>query len=303
MVGRTSVYLNPWLDAYESIPMASFLLLLGAYVSPNAEDRAAHLEGIKNTKPKEEPNGAIMYTKTWIAVFQYPVVATLVAIATDITQAINVLCPNSNGIHFAHLWLRIIQTVSVGAAVTAILRFTSLLKKELKHHSIVKKLLCFKGIVFVYFIQSTVFTFLGGEITPTDKLSYDDITNKLPSLMICIEMIFFSIFFLYAYPWSPYVIRKHAPETVDHQAYSLRSARYQGGFLGLKAIFSALNPAEILAGIVTAAKLAISAGVAARASANYNQSGQPAATMQELYPTRAQEQTANGYGYPPQANY
>lgn len=43
--------------------------------------------------------------KKWIAIFQYPVVAFVCAIATDITQAAGIYCLDSNKPYFAHLWV------------------------------------------------------------------------------------------------------------------------------------------------------------------------------------------------------
>ena len=41
----------------------------------------------------------------WIIIFQYPVVATVAAIATDITQAAGVYCEYVSKPYFAHIWV------------------------------------------------------------------------------------------------------------------------------------------------------------------------------------------------------
>ena len=73
----------------------------------------------------------------------------------------------------------------------------------------------------------------------------------LPSMLICIEIVPISIFFLIAYSWKPYTLGR-VSRVVDKYGSPVQGERYQGGFLGIKAIFSALNPMDLLSGITTA---------------------------------------------------
>jgi hypothetical protein len=43
--------------------------------------------------------------KQYLAISQYPIVAFGVVIATDITEALDVYCLESNNGHFAHIWV------------------------------------------------------------------------------------------------------------------------------------------------------------------------------------------------------
>lgn len=66
-------------------------------------------------------------------------------------------------------------------------------------------------------------------------------------MIICAVMVPLSVFFHYAYSCRPYIISSY----VDSDTNTLRKS-YQGGCLGAKAWFRALNPAETLRAIVFA---------------------------------------------------
>ncbi|KAJ5726796.1 hypothetical protein N7493_005823 [Penicillium malachiteum] len=176
--------------------------------------------------------GLEWFRKQWIAIFQYPVVAFGVAIATDITQAAGIYCLDSNKPYFAHLWLTIISTASIGFAVMAALNFYRTLKTYLSGHQPLAKLLAFKLIVGLSFLESIIFTILRttNTLKSSSTLSYADANIGIPSLVICLQMVFFALFFPYAYRVSPYI----------------GTGPYKGGFLGVRAWIGLFNPMEIL---------------------------------------------------------
>lgn len=106
------IYLDPWLEFYQGIALGSFFLLLCEYVSPSAASRDVFFAALKVPEKRlgrgsgKEIDGLEWYRKKWFAVFQYPIIALLVSIVTDITQGANVYCLTSSSIHFAHLWVR-----------------------------------------------------------------------------------------------------------------------------------------------------------------------------------------------------
>jgi hypothetical protein len=148
-----------------------------------------------------------------------------VAIATDITEALNVYCLESNNVHFAHIWvstisniltfsvlisspqLTVIAIVSVAFAVISILIFYKGLKSHLQAHKPLSKLLAFKLIVGLAFIEKIIFTILHSTSTlhPTSTLSQADTDIGIPHLVICVQMVPFALFFPYAYSVTPYV--------------------------------------------------------------------------------------------------
>ena len=209
--------------------------------------------------------------------FQYVVVATGVAIATDITQAAGKYCLNGHSLHFAHIWvtypfppsapsppiriqnsnirhlqLTIIHTVSVALAFVRLLQYYRRLRPTLKPHSVGSKLIAIKGIVFLNFLQTIIFTilFATGAGKPSSKLSSNDIYFGIPSILTCGEMVLFSLFNFFAFNLHPYVL----PPSGASQPLARSAAHYQGGILGLAALLKAVNPTEIIQGLVLAVR-------------------------------------------------
>ena len=138
--------------------------------------------------------------------------------------------------------------ISVALAFLRLLAFYKRLRPQLTEHNITAKLIAIKGIVFISFVQQIVFTVLEstGTAEPSAKLSYNDIYYGIPSMLICGEMIFFAFFHFYAYSAKPYFLHSgvFAIETQKP------GPRYYGGPLDTEAFLMALNPLEILAGIL-----------------------------------------------------
>ncbi|KAF5386218.1 hypothetical protein D9615_002233 [Tricholomella constricta] len=172
-----------------------------------------------------------MYAVKW-AVLQYVIVrpgmnlddvtrsrclrrATAVSIASIICETLNVLCP-SEGYNpkYADVYLAAIDFVSISVALYGILLFYSLTKEELQGRRPLAKFLAIKLIVFFTFYQSFVFSALSGKIIhATEYWTATNIANGLNALAVCVEMIFFSAFMLWAYPWKEYKRRPGTPAT------------------------------------------------------------------------------------------
>lgn len=150
------------------------------------------------------------------------------------------------------LQITIIQGFLEGAALFSVLRFYKIMKPKLTPHGVMLKLVAFKGIVFVSFLQNVsslpislmrvlivfVQAVLGILVTfhvikPTKYMSYHDITIGLPNFILACELPFFAVMIMVAYSIEPYT--------------SLKMGRaYQGGPGGIKAIVAALNYSDIL---------------------------------------------------------
>ncbi|KAM0311647.1 hypothetical protein ACHAPQ_012361 [Fusarium lateritium] len=165
-----AVYIQPWLHVFEGFALGSFFLLLCDYVSPHRDQRDVFFA----TKRK---NGMKWFKTRWTMIFQMPIIAIGVAIATDITEAAGVFCEWSNARQFANIYLRVIMSVSLVVSVIAILQMYMLLKKDLAHHSPMLKLTAFKIVVGLTFLLEIVFTILSDQniLKPTDQLTYADV--------------------------------------------------------------------------------------------------------------------------------
>lgn len=129
------------------------------------------------------------------------------------------------------------------------------MRAELKQHSVVPKLVAIKGVVFLSTLQTMLFSILSstGAVKPSSTLSFDDFYFGIPSILICGEMVLFSLFNFYAYPIKPY-------------SQPLKGGvHYYGGFLGIKALLAALNPMDLVSGMALAVQYLISSPKPTRA--------------------------------------
>lgn len=169
----------------------------------------------------------------------------------------------------------------------ACLSFYAQLRNDLKHHKPLAKLLAFKLLIGLTFLE-TVSPPLNSEedadqrqilfwilrsthvLVPNATLTYSDVNMGIPAMVVCIEMIPFSIFFWYAYSFRPYLLSNSRPllaaETADTSyqgklgredfEYPTNGLTYQGGFLGIRAWIEAFNPMDVLRAIAFAFSMA-----------------------------------------------
>ncbi|MCJ1400456.1 hypothetical protein MMC11_003661 [Xylographa trunciseda] len=236
-LGTSAVYLKPWMNVCEGLALASFYFLVCDFLSPDMNDRDAQFENLRLN-----PQGGIGAPGKGFAparkirnlVCQYIVVAIIVAVATDITEAIGVFCSNSNNAHFAHIWLTIIRAISAAVAIAAIIRFVNISHSRIPSQRIWAKLIAFKLIVGLDFIQTLAFSIAGAQFQPSSTLSYLDVVVAIPAILFCLEMAIISFVFHFVYSYRPYIFE------------SLKGQKYSGGPLGIFAIGRAFNPLDML---------------------------------------------------------
>ncbi|KAK5287023.1 hypothetical protein LTR14_009440 [Exophiala xenobiotica] len=261
------IYLDPWLDFFQSIALGSFFLLLCEFVSPSAQHRDVFFAALEVPKSRrgggKQVDGLEWYRKKWFAVFQYPIVALLVSIVTDITQAASVYCLESSSIHFAHLWTEVAINISISVAVLSVVKFYTALKKDLKHHKPLAKLLAFKLIVGLTFLEGIIFWILRSThvLKETSHLTYADVNFGIQTMLVCIQMVPFSIFFHWAYDAGAQP--KPAPDAQsamqqqqqqqqydnNHLPEHELSGGYYGGPVGVRALLTIFNPMEVVRAI------------------------------------------------------
>ncbi|CAI9087582.1 OLC1v1021689C1 [Oldenlandia corymbosa var. corymbosa] len=101
----------------------------------------------------------------------------------------------------------IILNISFYVAMYALLAFYHIFAKELEPHKPLSKFICIKGIVFFSFWQGIVLSILvkAGIIRSEHFwLDVEHIQEAIQNLLICVEMVFFSILQQYAYHAAPY---------------------------------------------------------------------------------------------------
>lgn len=207
-------------------------------------------------------------------IFQYPLVSLGVAIATIITQVAGVYCQFESKTNFAKLWLSIVITISSGLAIAAVLLVAIQLKTHMPNLKPIHKLVAIKLVVGLAFLQQILFWILQSThvLKETDTLTYADLHYGIPSLLSCLEMVPISLLVFWAYPVGPYKLESlvaRGAERGENQTWAPTS--YQGGFLGLRAFFSMINPFDVLK--ATFAAFTIAARDYSASKFNRNDSG------------------------------
>jgi hypothetical protein len=100
------------------------------------------------------------WQRTWYGVLQFIPTSIIIWIATIATLATGTYCKQSNNVHFAHIWLTILVGYTTAVAVISSVRFYKINKRLLQEHQILLKLITFKGILGLNFLQSVCSTIL-----------------------------------------------------------------------------------------------------------------------------------------------
>lgn len=205
--------------AYEAVTLSAFMMLLIEYVATTAAGHAAENAIARKDKTplpfpfcfwRYRPTKAyFMYTIKW-SVLQYVVVRPGVSIAGIVCEYYGVLCPSGPySIYYAEVYLEAIDFVSITVALYGLFIFYGLTHAELQGRRPLAKFLAIKLIVMFTFYQSFVFSALEshGIIKATDYWTSTNIANGLNALAICIEMVFFAAFMMWAYTWKEYTLK------------------------------------------------------------------------------------------------
>ncbi|KAH9850854.1 DUF300-domain-containing protein [Lenzites betulinus] len=214
---RSYTYYDLIETAYESVTLSAFLLLLIEFVAATAVEH--NVDNAISRKDKEamplpfccwryRPTKAyFMYTVKW-SVLQYVILRPLLSIAGIICQHYGVLCESGPwSFKTAHAYITVIDGVSITVALYGLLIFYGLTKDELKGRKPLSKFLSIKLIVMFTFYQSLVFDALEGHVIKASKYwTTTNIADGLNALAICIEMVIFSAFMMYAYSWHDYIV-------------------------------------------------------------------------------------------------
>lgn len=246
-------YIQPWLELAQACALANFYLLICRFLASNRDSRGSGEVGLEQVyrapmfalqalTGDDWPLAAQKNHKSWFFVFQYPIVCLVVAVLTDISEAHGVFCYNDSSPHFAHLWLNLVSKTCIVFAVNAVIFKVMKLREELKAHRCLLKLLAFKLLIGLQFILQIVYWILSdinpSPLDPTETMNYTDMRVGVPSLVVMLELVGFSILFHFAYPVTPYDLSSDGAARED--------AHYQGGPLGIKALIQMLNPSEFM---------------------------------------------------------
>ncbi|KAK5131948.1 hypothetical protein LTR08_000460 [Meristemomyces frigidus] len=231
-----AAYIDPIGEVYESFCLCALFLLYIQYTTPNGTLGEKMFQAMEETPDAPKQKGGSWAKTSWISVFQFPLSELLAVVILEATEANKTYCATSFKPSFGHLWVMIIRTIGVVFAVTAIFRFYKKKKQLMEVRRGMAKLLCFKGIVFLRFLQTWIFGILikKNVLRHSDRLSFGDLVYGIPNTLLGIEMVIFSLSFWYAYSASEY--SSSAKPRVPPLDF-------------LHAVFDALNPSDLLLGI------------------------------------------------------
>ncbi|KAI1751826.1 organic solute transporter Ostalpha-domain-containing protein [Xylaria castorea] len=149
-----------------------------------------------------------VFRRSWFGVAQGIPVAWAVAIASIASEATGVYCLTAHDAHHAHIYLIVFKTASTFTALIAVLRTTLPVRAEVKKHRAMTKLWAFKALIFFQTAQDFIFSIINSKaprsLTESKTISQADFITGIPSLIVEIELVFFALFFHYAYSVSMY---------------------------------------------------------------------------------------------------
>ncbi|KAL8940707.1 MAG: hypothetical protein Q9211_002146 [Gyalolechia sp. 1 TL-2023] len=245
-----AIYFEVIRDCYEAFAIASFFALLCHYVAPDLHNQKDYFRGLKprpwvwplSWAAKCCPNlwrtprsGLTWFNIIYFGVFQYCFVRVFMTIVAVISEATGRYCLQSLNPAFAHVW------------------FYVQLKDDLAEHSPLPKVAAIKLVIFLSFWQTILISFLTstGAVKASNRFQEPDIRIGIPALLLCTEMAIFSVFHLFAFPWTVYDIRRSAIIASESAPGFLPDPKtaYVGGPLGTKALLDAFNPWDLIKAI------------------------------------------------------
>ncbi|RDY10684.1 Transmembrane protein, partial [Mucuna pruriens] len=115
----------------------------------------------------------------------------------------------------------IILNISVSLALYSLVVFYHVFAKELEPHKPLAKFLCIKGIVFFCFWQGIVLDLLvalGIIQSRHSWLAVERIEEGYQNILVCVEMVFFSVYQQYAYSAAPYKVNNKSSAPSDKKS-------------------------------------------------------------------------------------
>ncbi|KAJ5461751.1 uncharacterized protein N7458_003303 [Penicillium daleae] len=261
-----SVYFEVIGNCYEAFCIAAFFSLMCHYIAPDLHSQKDYFRGIQ---PKgwlwplswfqkwkccfghrgawrNPRSGLTWFNVVWAGVFQYCVIRVLMTIVAVATQAAGRYCEESMSPAFAHVWIIIIESISVSIAMYCLIQFYYQIRKDIEEHQPFLKILSIKLVIFLSFWQSTFISLLVslGAVKETKKMAMADLKYGLPELLINIEMSIFAVLHLWAFSWKHYALKNEGAEVTDF--YGNGKASYEGGRWGFNALADAMNPLDLI---------------------------------------------------------
>lgn len=203
-----ALYIDMLRDCYEAYVLYLFLSLLLSYLGC-ADDDYEVATYLATKLAKEEGEADLMKGKLFLrrckfGTLQYCVIRPLTAVLAICLHAGGVYNEEDYSLRSSHLYLLLLDNISVFYAFVSLMSFYTALKSKLYPFQPVGKFLCIKFVIFFAFWQSVVLSIAAS----FDVLSKDD-SVALQNLLIVVEMTFVSVAHLYTFPYEPFSWAHH----------------------------------------------------------------------------------------------
>lgn len=205
------MFLDSIKECYEGLVIAKFLALMYSYLNISMSQKIVP-DGIKGREIHHSfpmtlfqprivhlDHHTLKLLKYWT--WQFAIIRPVLSILMIVFQLL--------GLYTGWIsWVfSIILNISVSLALYSLVVFYHVFAKELEPHKPLAKFLCVKGIVFFCFWQGVVLDILASAGVIRSHhfwLDVEHIQEALQNVLICLEMVVFSVMQQYAYHVHPY---------------------------------------------------------------------------------------------------
>jgi len=148
----------------------------------------------------------MFYNQCKLFILQFVIVNLIVAFSVFFMSYLGVYNEGSFSPSSGYLWMMIVTNLSITFCLYYLILFWLALDDELVPFDPVGKFLCIKAVIFFSFWQGIFFAILvaAGVFKGGETWSPDNLSASIQDFIICIEMYFLSIAFIYSFHWGPY---------------------------------------------------------------------------------------------------
>jgi len=139
-------------------------------------------------------------------ILQYSFIRPTTSIAAVVLDFMGLYCVDSWNPKWGHIYITIIQSLSVTVAMYCLIQFYVSVSGPLQPHKPLLKLFSVKAVVFLTFWQATLLSGLSliGVVKDTKFMTADDINIGIGALAETFEMMLFAFLHLKAFSFKPY---------------------------------------------------------------------------------------------------
>ncbi|KAF9138591.1 hypothetical protein BGX30_008970 [Mortierella sp. GBA39] len=212
---KNALYFETIRDCYEAFVIYSFFILLLTYLGDDNESQRSKITGPDRRRLLSPLNcfyfnplheNFLHYMKHGI--LQYVAIKPLCTLAALVLEYYGLYCETVYDWHFGMVYITIINFISVSVALYCLVLFYQIIKDEIQDHDPFMKFMCVKMVVFFCYWQTCLLSLFGtlGWIVPQDHWTIINVELGISSILICTEMVVFSILHVYSFSYRPYVI-------------------------------------------------------------------------------------------------